>query len=525
MSSARPFVLCILDGFGCNPRREANAIALADTPNYDAFLARYPHTQIEACGRAVGLREGLIGNSEVGHMNIGSGRIIWQDITRIDDAIESGELFEVPAFTELMRGVKQRGRRLHLLGLVSDGGVHSAQEHYLALLEMAAREGFSGDDVLFHALLDGRDTAPKSGVGFLETLQAGMKEHGVGAVATVSGRYWAMDRDQRWDRVEKAYRALVRGEGERASDAIAAVRASYDRDVTDEFVDPIVIEKDGQLLPRLEAGDGLLLFNFRSDRMREIVRALVEDGFDAFDVSDRPSLAMASMTRYHEDFTLPVAFERDQPREVLGEVMCRNHRTQLRIAETEKYAHVTFFLNGGREQPFEGEERILVPSPKVATYDLQPEMSAPEVTDRLVKRLEAGGMDFIVLNFANPDMVGHTGVLEAAQRAVETVDQALGRIWPVVSSQGGGILLTADHGNCEQMVDYETGEPHTAHTLNPVPLLLIDDRAVGHVALGDAGRLCDLSPTILDWLSLETPEVMTGRSLIERRGAGAPSEV
>ncbi|MEQ8764947.1 MAG: 2,3-bisphosphoglycerate-independent phosphoglycerate mutase [Planctomycetota bacterium] len=523
MSSSRPFVLCILDGFGWNERTDHNAIAMAETPTYDEFLAKYPRTLIEACGKAVGLRPGLIGNSEVGHMNIGSGRIIWQDITRIDNAIESGELFENPALTGCIRGAKQRGTKLHLMGLVSDGGVHSAQEHYLALLQLAAREGLAADQVMFHAFLDGRDTAPKSGIGFLENLQGGMQRHGVGRIATVSGRYWAMDRDQRWERVEKAWKALVRGQGHRASDPIAAVRRSYEANVTDEFVDPIVIEENGEVLPRIASGDGVIFFNFRADRARQLVRAFIEDGFDGFDVSDRPKIELATLTKYSDDFDVPAAYERDKPKEVLGEVLCRNDRHQLRIAETEKYAHVTFFFNGGLEEPFPLEERILVPSPKVATYDLQPEMSAPEVTDRLIARLQQGGMDLVVLNFANPDMVGHTGDLKAAIRAVEAVDQALGRIWPVVKDQGGGILLTADHGNCEQMVDYDTGEPHTAHTTNPVPLILVDEKAVSKVALSDGGRLCDIAPTILEWLEIDQPEVMTGHSLLQQRGAGSPS--
>lgn len=502
----RPVALIILDGWGLREERENNAVALADTPVMDELWAHWPHSQLEASGEAVGLPRGLMGNSNVGHLNLGAGRIVYQDIVRISRAIADGSFFENEALVGAARRARERGGRLHLIGLVSDGGVHSSLEHLLALIELGRRQGV---ETVIHAFTDGRDTPPTSaGEYFARVREAG------GRIASVIGRYYAMDRDKRWDRTERAYRALVLGEGHWAPSPEAALEAAYARGQTDEFIEPVVItDAEGRPLPRIEPRDETVFFNFRADRARQLARALADPAFDAF---RRPEgigpLPLTQMIEYDEEFPLPTAFPPQYLKETFGEVVARAGLRQLRIAETEKYAHVTYFFNGREETPFPGEERVLIPSPKVATYDLKPEMSAPEVTDRVVQEIESGRFDVVVLNFANPDMVGHTGVLEAAIRACATVDRCLGRVLAALRRQGGAALVLADHGNAEIMVDPETGEPHTAHTTSPVPCILVDERYRG-ARLRD-GILADAAPTLLETLGLEPPAAMTGRSLI-----------
>ena len=502
----RPVALIILDGWGLRAERENNAVALADTPVMDELWAHWPHSQLEASGEAVGLPRGLMGNSNVGHLNLGAGRIVYQDIVRISRAIADGSFFTNEALVGAARRARERGGRLHLIGLVSDGGVHSSLEHLLALLELGRRQGV---ETVVHAFTDGRDTPPTSaGEYFARVREAG------GRIATVVGRYYAMDRDKRWDRTERAYRALVLGEGHRAPSPEAALEAAYARGQTDEFIEPVVItDAEGRPLPRIEPRDETVFFNFRADRARQLARALADPAFDAF---RRPEgvgpLPLTQMIEYDEEFPLPTAFPPQYLKDTFGEVVARAGLRQLRIAETEKYAHVTYFFNGREETPFPGEERVLIPSPKVATYDLKPEMSAPEVTDRVVREIESGRFDVVVLNFANPDMVGHTGVLEAAIRACATVDRCLGQVLAAIRRQGGAALVLADHGNAEIMVDPETGEPHTAHTTSPVPCILVDERYRG-ARLRD-GILADAAPTLLHMLGLEPPPAMTGRSLI-----------
>ncbi len=503
------FMLMILDGFGLRSESENNAVLLADTPNIDRLMAGCPMVPLEASGPAVGLPDGVMGNSEVGHMNIGAGRIVRQDLVRINDDAASGRLAENTELINLFQSVKQNHRTLHLMGLFSDGGVHSHLDHLETIIRAAANFGLS--DIAVHAVTDGRDTPPRSGIRYIAGFQQKMNEIGVGRIATVCGRYYMMDRDQRWDRVEKGYRLLTESDGEKYDEPAAAVQASYDNDVTDEFILPKVI---GTPQP-LQDGDGLLLFNYRADRMREITRALTEDGFSAFSV--RPlNLHLTTMTRYQENFTVPVLFPPEQLTNIFGEILAQHHLRQLRIAETEKYAHVTYFFNGGSEQTFDGEDRILVPSPKVATYDLQPEMSAPEVTDGVMEAIRSDKYEGIILNFANPDMVGHTGILAAAIRAAETVDRSVGRITELLAEKDAALFLTADHGNLEMMVDPETGQPHTAHTTNPVPFLLKTARS--GLSLDGTGKLADIAPTILDFLEVAQPKEMTGRSLLTRRG-------
>lgn len=507
----RPHVLIVLDGFGINESEKGNAIKAASTPSFDRLFARYPNVPIDAHGTAVGLMPGLMGNSEVGHMNIGAGRVVAQDIDRINRAIADGSFFENPALLSAVERAKERGTRLHLMGLLSDGGVHSSDHHYFALLDLCARHGLTGDRVVFHALLDGRDTPPRSAEKYLRALEEKMAESGAGVIGTVVGRYWAMDRDNRWERVEKAYRALVDGDGAPATSALDALSSAYAADENDEFVEPRIVAD----APRIGRGDSVLVFNFRADRVRQITEALMlVDGFDGFEARDL-DLHYVTMTEYKQGYPVEVAFESISLELVFGELAERQGLKQLRIAETEKYAHVTFFFNGGKEEPFEGEDRILVPSPKVATYDLQPEMSAPEVTDHVLSALADGQHDVLIMNFANPDMVGHTGIFEKAVLAVESVDRAVGAISEATLDQGGSVLLTADHGNIEQMWDDATGQPHTAHTTNPVPLLLIGDRFVGK-KLRPGGRLADVIPTFLDVLECERPEVMNGQSLLDR---------
>ncbi|MGD9559435.1 MAG: 2,3-bisphosphoglycerate-independent phosphoglycerate mutase [Oscillospiraceae bacterium] len=501
----KPVMLCILDGFGHRPETEGNAIAAASTPRLDHFFAHYPHTLLGASGLDVGLPDGQMGNSEVGHTNIGAGRVVYQELTRISKAIADGDFFENEALVTAVMRAKESGGALHLVGLLSDGGVHSHNSHLYALLQLAKRHGLQR--VYVHAITDGRDVPPESGLGFVEQLQQQMDALGVGQIATIAGRYYAMDRDNRWERVEKAYAAFVYGEGATGEPA-QVMRDSYAAGVTDEFVVPAVTCAGG----RIQSGDSLVFFNFRPDRAREITRAFVDDAFDGFArKGGRPQLCYVCFTQY--DATMPnvlVAFPPANLDNVFGAYLAANGKTQLRIAETEKYAHVTFFFNGGVEAPFPGEDRVLVPSPKVATYDLKPEMSAPEVADACVQRIHSGKYDVIVLNFANCDMVGHTGVFDAARRAVEAVDAAAGRVIDAVLEEGGAVLLTADHGNADQMTEPD-GSPFTAHTTNPVPLVVI---GAGDVTLRKDGVLADLAPTLLQLMGLPQPVEMTGRSLI-----------
>ncbi|MCM2360008.1 MAG: 2,3-bisphosphoglycerate-independent phosphoglycerate mutase [Geobacteraceae bacterium] len=508
-----PLLLMILDGWGINPDPAHNAIARARTPNMTCLCADYPCTDIGTSGMSVGLPEGQMGNSEVGHLNIGAGRIVYQDLTRISKAIVDGDFFENPVLLDCIARTKAAGGRLHLAGLLSDGGVHSHNTHLYALLELAKREGVK--EVFIHCLLDGRDTPPKSGAEYLARLEVEIRRIGVGRIATVIGRYYAMDRDNRWERVEKAYAAMVYGEGERFASADLAIEKSYLEGVTDEFVLPAVIADGGETAGRVRNGDGFIFFNFRSDRAREITRAFTDPSFTGFQRGElRRLAAFVCMTSYDETFGLPVAFGPAALTNILGDVVSRAGLTQLRIAETEKYAHVTFFFNGGSEVPLPNEERVLIPSPKeVATYDQKPEMSAFPVTEELLQRLDGDGYDLIVLNFANADMVGHTGIMEAAVRAIETVDACVGMLVEKVRARGGRVIITADHGNAETMVD-ENGGPHTAHTTDRVPLILVDDARKGTRLR--PGILADIAPTILEILGLPQPVEMTGRSLIER---------
>ena len=511
--SYRPVVLIILDGWGINPRREGNAVALARTPFLDGLFASCPHAKLLCAGEAVGLPEGQMGTSEVGHLNMGAGRIVYQSLVRISRALREGELAKNEVLQGLFRRVKERGSALHFIGLVSPGGVHSHTGHLYGFLRLAAEVGIKR--VFIHAFLDGRDTPPQSALEYLEELEAKCAEIGVGRIATVSGRYYAMDRDRRWERVEKAYRAMVAGEGERAESAREAVEKSYAAGVTDEFVLPTVILEDGRPVATIKAGDGVIFFNFRPDRAREITRAFVDRDFKGFArPGGFPDVDFVCLTQYDETIEAPVLFPPEgKMKNVLAEVISAAGLRQLHTAETEKYAHVTFFFNGGEEPPFPGEDRILVPSPKVPTYDQKPSMSAVEVTDSVLAQIETGKHDAIIMNYANCDMVGHTGVLEAAIAAVETIDTCLSRVVPAVLSRGGAVVICADHGNAEQMIDYETGEPHTAHTTNPVPVILVGFR--GEVGLRD-GILADVAPTVLELLGLPKPPEMTGESLIVR---------
>ncbi|MGC2855010.1 2,3-bisphosphoglycerate-independent phosphoglycerate mutase [Novispirillum sp. DQ9] len=514
----KPVVLCILDGWGHRPEREDNAIALANTPTWDRLLATCPHSLIETSGDHVGLPDGQMGNSEVGHMNIGAGRVVMQDLPRIDHCIRDGKLESNVSLGKFIAALKASGGAAHLMGLMSPGGVHSHQDHMAAL---AGVLNAAGIPVVVHAFLDGRDTAPKSGKGFLEEFLKATRELPRLSVGTVAGRYYAMDRDNRWDRVVLAYDAMVLGAAERFPTATAAVAASYDAGKTDEFVLPVAIGD----YAGMKDGDGVLMANFRADRAREITQALCDDGFDGFARKKTVRFAAAaSMTEYSKDHArfLDALFPPEQLSSILGEVVSKAGLRQLRIAETEKYAHVTFFLNGGEEQVYPGEDRILVPSPKVATYDLQPEMSAPEVTDKLVEAIGSGTYDLIVVNYANGDMVGHTGILEAAIKAAETVDACLTRLEQAVLAAGGAMLITADHGNAEQMKDLVTGEPYTQHTVGVVPAVLVNAPA-GVTSLAD-GRLADLAPTVLALMGLPQPAEMTGRVLTGRGALGGAGE-
>ncbi len=501
----KPLVLCIMDGFGYNPQATGNAIAAAKKPNLDKLFAECPHTLIGASGMDVGLPDGQMGNSEVGHTNIGAGRVVYQELTRITKSIADGDFFDNEALAGAMQNAAQ-GHALHLMGLLSDGGVHSHIEHLYGLLEMAKRSGVK--DVYVHCFMDGRDVPPSSGKNYVQQLEAKMAELGIGKIASVMGRYYAMDRDNRWDRVEKAYGAMVLGEGEQGESASAAMQASYDAQVTDEFVLPTVIAGAAPI----KAGDSVVFFNFRPDRAREITRTLVDPAFDGFVRKNGFfPLHFVCFTQY--DVTMPnvqVAFHPQSLKNTFGEYISDLGKTQLRIAETEKYAHVTFFFNGGKEEPYKNEDRALVKSPKVATYDLQPEMSAYEVCDEMVHRIESEKYDVIILNFANCDMVGHTGVFDAAVKAVEAVDTCVGRIVTALAKVGGAMLLTADHGNADKMYEAD-GSPFTAHTTNPVPLLVY---GVPGAVLRDGGRLADLAPTMLKLMGLAQPQEMTGKSII-----------
>ncbi len=508
----KPLVLMILDGWGINPNPAHNAVAMAKTPNLSRYLKEYPHTAIRTSGMAVGLPDGQMGNSEVGHLNLGAGRVVYQELTRVTKSILDGDFFTNPTLLDCIARVKASGGRLHLSGLLSDGGVHSHNTHLYALLKLAKREGVA--DVFVHCLLDGRDTPPQSGADYLLQLEAEIARIGVGKIATVMGRYYAMDRDTRWDRVEKAYNAMVHGLGELCVSSKDAVDQSYASKIYDEFVVPAVVCEQGAPVGQVLDSDGFIFFNFRSDRAREITRALALDDFDGFARHHRPKLAgYVCLTEYDATFGLPIAFESTELKNLLGGVLAEAGMKQLRIAETEKYAHVTFFFNGGMETPFPGEDRALIPSPKeVATYDLKPEMSAVQVTDKLLKLLDQDQYDVIILNFANCDMVGHTGIESAAIKAVEAVDACAGRVVAKVQEKGGAVLITADHGNAEQMQD-ENGEPFTAHTTNPVWFVLLDDSRTGFT-LREGGRLADVAPTMLKMLGLPQPQEMTGESLL-----------
>jgi len=512
----KPVLLVVLDGWGNRQEREANAIAIAGTPNVDALVREYPSTAIETSGLSVGLPEGQMGNSEVGHTNLGAGRIVYQDLVRINRAVEDGSFFSNDALLMACRRAKETGGALHLMGLLSDGGVHSHVEHLHACLELARREGVSRAFV--HAFMDGRDTPPRSGLGTLADVEKRFRERGYGKVATVCGRYYAMDRDKRWDRVELAYAALVRAEGLHAPSGVAAMEASYARSETDEFVKPtVIVNGDGSPVGPVRDGDAVIFFNFRADRAREITRAFPDGGFKEFDRKVTPWLAAyVCMTEYDKTFALPVAFPPTDLTEIFPEIVSRAGLKQLRCAETEKYAHVTFFFNGGRETVFPNEDRILVPSPRdVKTYDHKPEMSAREVTDKLVAAIGTGQYGFVLVNYANPDMVGHTGILDAAVKAVKVVDECVGRLWQAARAQGMAMLVTADHGNCEMMTDPQTGEPHTAHTLNPVPFILADPDFRG-AKLRAKGVLADVAPTALQIMGLPQPREMKGLGLVTR---------
>ena len=504
-------MLMILDGFGNNSNASGNAVQIAKTPNIDELMKKNPTTQIHASGLDVGLPEEQMGNSEVGHTNIGAGRIVYQELTRITKSIEDGDFFSVPELCAAIEHCKKNNSKLHIMGLLSDGGVHSHMRHLFAILELAKRKGF--EDVYVHCFLDGRDTPPASGENYILKLEEKMKEKQIGRIATISGRFYAMDRDKRWQRVEKAYRALVDGEGEKSTSAISAVESSYQKEVFDEFIEPTVIMNGEKPVATIGKHDSVIFYNFRPDRAREITRTLVDKEFNEFETQKDLDLYYVCMTSYDE--TMPnvhIAFKKEELKNTFGEYISEHNLTQLRIAETEKYAHVTFFFNGGEEKQYKGEDRILVPSPKVETYDLKPEMSAYEVTDKVVEAINSQKYNCIILNYANPDMVGHTGSLEAAIKAIETIDECVGRVVEAINNQSGVLLITADHGNAEQMIDYKTGEPHTAHTTNPVPLVLI---GMEDVKLKE-GKLADLAPTMLDIMGLEKPEEMTGESLIEK---------
>ncbi|GAA4299372.1 2,3-bisphosphoglycerate-independent phosphoglycerate mutase [Anaerocolumna aminovalerica] len=513
--SKKPTVLMILDGYGLNEKTEGNAIKLAKTPVMDKLMKEYPFVRGNASGMAVGLPEGQMGNSEVGHLNMGAGRIVYQELTRITKEIQDGDFFKNDALLEAIKNCKKNNSSLHLYGLLSDGGVHSHITHLYALLELAKKEGLT--NIYVHAFLDGRDTPPTSGKGFAQELTDKMEALGVGKIATVMGRYYVMDRDNRWDRVEKAYNAMVLGKGETASTGVDAIQQSYDAGKNDEFVEPTVVMENGKPVATIKENDSIIFFNFRPDRAREITRAFCDDKFEGFKrEKGRFPLTYVCFSEY--DVTIEnkiVAFHKVSVENTFGEFLAANHKTQLRLAETEKYAHVTFFFNGGVEVPNEGEERILVKSPKVATYDLQPEMSALEVAENLVTAITSQKYDVIIINFANPDMVGHTGIQDAAVKAVEAVDKCVGMAYDALISVDGQMFICADHGNVEQLIDYSNGEPFTAHTTNDVPFILVNyDK---EYTLKEGGCLADIAPTLIEMMGLKQPGEMTGKSLLVRK--------
>ncbi|GIO55917.1 2,3-bisphosphoglycerate-independent phosphoglycerate mutase [Paenibacillus cellulositrophicus] len=513
MTAPRPVALIIMDGFGLRSTDEGNAVAQAKKPNYDRLMAKYPNTTLTASGEAVGLPEGQMGNSEVGHLNIGAGRIVYQDLTRISKSIREGEFFNNPTLVEAVQAAKNNNKKLHLYGLLSDGGVHSHIEHMFAMLDLAKKEGL--DEVYIHAFLDGRDVAPDSGKKFIQDLQAKIKEVGIGKIATVQGRYYAMDRDKRWERVEKSYRAIVYGDGPKYTDPLVAVTESYNKSVFDEFVEPtVIVDEQGNPVSLVESGDSVVFLNFRPDRAIQLSQVFTNKDFRGFDRGPKfpENLHFVCLTLFSETVEGYVAYEPKNLDNTLGEVLVQNNKKQLRIAETEKYPHVTFFFSGGRDVELPGETRILINSPKVATYDLKPEMSAYEVADACVKEIEAEKHDAIILNFANPDMVGHSGMLEPTIKAVEVTDECMGKVVDAVIAKGGVAIIIADHGNADMVFD-EAGRPFTAHTTNPVPFILTDE----NVTLREGGILADVAPTILDLMQLPKPAEMTGESMIATR--------
>jgi 2,3-bisphosphoglycerate-independent phosphoglycerate mutase len=501
----KPVMLMILDGWGIAPAGPYNAATTARTPHLDSYFADYPNTKLEASGEDVGLPAGQIGNSEVGHLNIGSGRIIYQDLSLISHAIKEGSFFKNQVLLDALRHAKEKNSSLHLMGLFSDGGVHSHIDHLKALLEMAKTAGLQ--KVYVHAFLDGRDVPPQSAIPYVQDLEAFMQKEGVGCFATVSGRYYAMDRDKRWERLEKAYRNMVLRDGAVFASAAEGIQASYEAGVNDEFVVPFVVKG----YEGMKNGDGAIFFNFRPDRARQLTHSFVDETFDGFERDEDLKIPFATFSQYEDGMNALVAFPPESINNTLGEIIQNKGMTQLRIAETEKYAHVTFFFNGGVEEPYKGEDRILVPSPKVATYDLQPEMSAVEVTDKVVEAIKSGKYDFIILNYANCDMVGHTGVFPAVIKAVETVDTCVGRFVDAIREVGGEVCITADHGNADKMMDYENDQPFTKHTTNPVPFIVVSDR----VKSVKDGALCDIAPTLLTLAGVEIPAEMTGKNLVE----------
>jgi 2,3-bisphosphoglycerate-independent phosphoglycerate mutase len=518
MSDSRFSALIILDGWGLNPRKDYNAVALANTPTMDRIWSQYAHTTLNTSGRAVGLPDNLMGNSEVGHLNLGAGRTVMQAMTQVDDRVRDGRLLQNEALIGAMDRLKNTQQKLHFIGLVSDGGVHSWPSHYDGLIKMAAARGLTNEQVFIHAFTDGRDTPPQSGIHRMRELLEMCKSAGVGKVASICGRYYAMDRDKRWERTQLAYDLLTHSDGISETDPVQAMQNAYDRGETDEFVKPVIMtDTNGKALAQVNDGDSVIFFNFRGDRPRQITRAFVLDDFDGFKRAKRPKVHYTTLTRYEAD--VPVTSVAYSPEElsqnmpnICGQIISQAGKTQLRIAETEKYAHVTFFFNGQEEKAFDGEERIMVQSPKdVPTYDHKPEMSAPEVADKLIAAIESGQFNTAICNFANPDMVGHTGILEAAIKAVNTVDGCLGRVLNTIEKIGGTAIVTADHGNAEQMLHYETGEPHTAHTTNPVPFVLVDPTFTGK--LREGGALRDVSPTLLGLLGITKPAEMDGSDL------------
>ena len=502
-------MLMILDGYGINENPNGNAVKAANTPNIDKLMKTCPTTEIYTSGLNVGLPEGQMGNSEVGHTNIGAGRIVYQELTRITKSIEDGDFFSVPEFIEAIENCKKNNSKLHIMGLLSDGGVHSHMRHLFGLLELAKRRDF--EEVYVHCFLDGRDTPPASAESYIMKLEEKMKEKGVGKIASISGRFYSMDRDKRWNRIQKSYDAMVNGIGEKSASAITAIENSYQKEIFDEFVEPTVIVNGETPIATISKNDSVIFYNFRPDRAREITRVLVDKDFSDFETKKDLNLFFVCMTQYDE--TMPnvkVAFKPTKLINTFGEYISNKGLTQLRIAETEKYAHVTFFFNGGNEKQYKGEDRILVQSPKVETYDMQPEMSAPEVTEKVLEAINSKKYDAIILNYANPDMVGHTGNLDAAIKAIEEIDKDVGKVVEAIRANEGVLLITADHGNSEQMVDYTTGEPQTSHTTNPVPLILVGMEN----AKIKSGKLADLAPTMLDIMGLEKPAEMTGESII-----------